>query len=81
MKRIPASGKRSSASMKAEPTIPNTSVTPWDTRVSTKASLPVIRVGSLDTTRASLDLVSWTVPNARDDVERRAGNLWAVLTA
>ena len=29
--------------MKADPTMPNTSVTPWAARVSTKASLAVIR--------------------------------------
>src|SRR5450432_480455 len=38
MKRITASGNRSSASMYAEPTMPNTSVTPCATSVSTKAS-------------------------------------------
>src|SRR2546427_7613726 len=42
MKRMPARGKRSSASMYAEPTMPNTSVTPRATSVSTKASDGVI---------------------------------------
>src|SRR5215470_5823812 len=42
MKRMPASGNRSSASMYAEPTIPNTSFTPCATSVSTKASDGVI---------------------------------------
>src|ERR1700751_5947387 len=43
MKRMPASGKRSSASMYAEPTIPKTSFTPCATSVSTNASDDVIR--------------------------------------
>src|SRR6266700_3335403 len=42
MKRMPARGKRSSASMYAEPTMPNTSVTPCATSVSTNASAGVI---------------------------------------
>src|SRR6185369_12378654 len=42
MKRMPASGKRSSASMYADPTIPNTSFTPCATSVSTNASDGVI---------------------------------------
>src|SRR5687768_12258129 len=42
MKRMPAAGKMSSASMYAEPTIPKMSVTPWATIVSTKASEGVI---------------------------------------
>ena len=42
MNRIPASGKRSSASMKADPTSPNTSRTPSATSVSTRASEAVI---------------------------------------
>src|SRR5688572_5679332 len=44
MKRMPAAGKRSSASIYAEPTIPNTSVTPCATIVSTNASLGVMRI-------------------------------------
>src|SRR5207302_1659899 len=43
-KRMPAAGKRSSASMYAEPTMPNTSVTPCATSVSTNASEGVMRV-------------------------------------
>src|SRR5437016_10014299 len=35
---MPAAGKRSSASMKAEPTMPKTWVTSWATSVSTRAS-------------------------------------------
>ncbi len=52
MKRMPASGNRSSASMYAEPTMPKTSLTPWATSVSTNASdgvifcLPVTATGS-----------------------------------
>src|SRR5438046_5702608 len=42
MKRMPASGNRSSASMYAEPTIPKTSFTPCATSVSTNASDGVI---------------------------------------
>ena len=42
MKRMPASGNRSSASMYAEPTMPNTSFTPLATSVSTNASDGVI---------------------------------------
>jgi hypothetical protein len=42
MKRMPAAGKMSSASMYAEPTMPKISVTPCDTSVSTKASDAVI---------------------------------------
>src|SRR5437016_4797871 len=42
MKRMPASGKRSSASIYAEPTMPNTSFTPCATSVSTNASDGVI---------------------------------------
>src|SRR6267378_5029485 len=43
-KRMPAAGNRSSASMYAEPTMPNTSLTPCATRVSTNASEGVMRV-------------------------------------
>jgi len=43
-KRMPASGKRSRASMKADPTMPNTVVTPSAAIVSTNASLGVIFV-------------------------------------
>src|SRR5687768_17858214 len=42
MKRMPAAGKMSSASMYAEPTMPKMSVTPCATIVSTKASEGVI---------------------------------------
>src|SRR6185312_8428550 len=42
MKRIPAAGKMSSASMYAEPTMPKMSVTPCATIVSTRASEGVI---------------------------------------
>ena len=45
MNLIPAPGKMSSASMKAEPTIPNTFFVPLETSVSVKASLEVIKVG------------------------------------
>jgi hypothetical protein len=41
--RMPAPGKRSRASMYAEPTMPNTSFTLCATRVSTKASDGVMR--------------------------------------
>src|SRR5437667_3846208 len=54
MKRIPASGKRSSASMYAEPTIPKTSVTPCATSVSTSASDGVIFSWPLTTLRIAL---------------------------
>src|SRR4051812_27203361 len=40
--RIPASGKRSCASMYADPTMPNVSLTPCASSVSMKASLGVI---------------------------------------
>src|SRR4030095_10736668 len=43
MKRIPAAGKRSSASMYAETTRPNTFCPPCGTRVSTNASEGVMR--------------------------------------
>src|SRR5450432_741902 len=52
MKRMPASGNRSSASMYAEPTMPNTSVTPCATSVSTKASEGVIVWRPVTTARA-----------------------------
>src|SRR6185437_806353 len=42
---MPAAGKMSSASMHAEPTMPNTSLTPFATSVSTNASEGVISVG------------------------------------
>jgi len=42
-KRIPAGSKISIASINAEPIIPNISLTPWATMVSTKASLGVMR--------------------------------------
>src|SRR5690242_1006038 len=42
MKRMPAAGKRSSASMYAEPTMPKTFLTPCATSVSTNASDGVI---------------------------------------
>src|SRR5690349_17233626 len=42
-RRMPAPGKRSSASMYAEPTMPNTSLTLCETSVSTNASDGVIR--------------------------------------
>src|SRR6266536_551716 len=44
MNRMPAAGNRSSASMYADPTMPNTSVTPCATSVSTNASEAVMRV-------------------------------------
>jgi len=50
---MPAGAKMSIASMKAEPMMPNMSVTPLDTRVSTKASEGVILVGPLATLRPS----------------------------
>jgi len=42
MKRIPADGMISKASMKADPTIPKMSLTPLASSVSTKASLAYI---------------------------------------
>ena len=45
MNLIPAAGKISSASMKAEPTIPKTFLVPLATKVSVNASLEVIFVG------------------------------------
>ena len=39
---MPASGNKSNASMYAEPTIPNISLTPFALSVSTNASLPDI---------------------------------------
>src|SRR5947209_7104649 len=51
MKRMPASGNRSSASIYAEPTMPNTSVTPCATRVSTKASDGVMVLRPVTTAR------------------------------
>ena len=51
---IPASGNRSSASINAEPTIPNTSVTPCDTSVSTNASDAVILIGTFCGTGSGL---------------------------
>jgi hypothetical protein len=42
---MPAGAKMSMASMKAEPMMPNMSVTPLATMVSTKASEGVMRVG------------------------------------
>ena len=45
MNLIPAAGKMSRASIKAEPTMPNTLVVPLATRVSVNASLEVILVG------------------------------------
>ncbi len=44
MKRMPAAGNRSRASMYAEPTMPKTSVTPCATSVSTNASDGVMRM-------------------------------------
>jgi ribulose 1,5-bisphosphate synthetase/thiazole synthase len=44
---MPAGAKMSMASMKAEPMMPNMSVTPLATMVSTKASEGVMRVGPL----------------------------------
>ena len=41
----------SSASMKADPTIPKTFFVPWAERVSTKASLEVIETGRTDLLR------------------------------
>jgi hypothetical protein len=52
MKRMPAAGKMSSASMYAEPTMPKTSVTPWATIVSTSASDGVIFTLPRTTSRA-----------------------------
>ena len=45
MNLMPAPGKMSRASMKADPTIPNTFFVPLETSVSVKASLEVINVG------------------------------------
>ena len=45
MNLMPAPGKMSRASMKADPTIPNTFFVPLETSVSVKASLEVIKVG------------------------------------
>src|SRR5512141_1022816 len=53
MKRMPAAGKMSSASMYAEPTMPKTSVTPCETSVSTNASDAVIRCLPCTTMRAA----------------------------
>jgi len=50
---MPAGAKMSMASMKAEPMMPNMSVTPLETRVSTKASEGVMRVGPVGTLRVS----------------------------
>src|SRR3712207_3012249 len=41
---MPAAGKRSCASMYAEPTMPNVSFTPWATSVSQNASLALILI-------------------------------------
>ena len=54
---MPAGEKMSIASMKAEPMMPNMSVTPLETMVSTKASEGVIRVGPLGTLRGSRSLM------------------------
>jgi hypothetical protein len=51
---MPAGAKMSMASMKAEPMMPNMSVTPLATMVSTKASEGVMRVGPLTTVRVSV---------------------------
>jgi hypothetical protein len=48
---MPAGAKISMASMKAEPMMPNMSVTPFETMVSTKASDGVILVGPVGTLR------------------------------
>ena len=45
MNLIPAAGKMSRASMKADPTMPKMFLVPLATRVSVKASLEVIKVG------------------------------------
>ena len=49
MNLIPAPGQRSRASIKADPTIPKVSVTPWATICSTKASELDMRVGTPST--------------------------------
>ena len=55
---MPAGAKMSMASMKAEPMMPNMSVTPLATMVSTKASEGVMRVGPSGTLRLSGVLIS-----------------------
>jgi hypothetical protein len=58
---MPAGAKMSIASIKAEPMMPNMSVTPLATMVSTKASEGVMRVGPLGTVRVSLALMGLLV--------------------
>src|SRR5215831_19647151 len=61
---MPAAGKRSSASIDAEPTMPKMSVTPCARSVSTNASLHVIRVLTPIDARPVADWSFMTPPSA-----------------
>src|SRR5215471_8644689 len=64
-KRMPASSNKSSASMYAEPTIPNTSRTPCATSVSTKASDGVIFCLPVTAIRLASVIVFMATPDVR----------------